>query len=177
MLILSVVLTNCSFPPGDFSNKGERTIVSCDRELLKYDGELLSVSSDTLYLMRDTRLTKLAFKDINKISIDRLSGNTMFWHGIIFQTFPAALLGIAAASSSIDEPFLVFAVTAIPGIITILISSATKEKDVEFTSPFNPETISQLRKYCRHYLELSDEQIKFMMYNQKVIRTNTGIQK
>lgn len=163
--VMIFALENCTIPANDFTAEGETVTITAKDEYEKFEGELISVSCNTLYCISDYNFKRIEFKDIRKISIERLNGNPMLTHGILFQIIPALLLGTAASMANIDNPEIVFLVAAIPGLITVLISTTTAEKNVEFFPPFVENKINELRKYCRYYQELSDEQIKVLNNN------------
>lgn len=165
LFVIVLLLEKCSFPPNDFTNEGEKVSV-IQKNQIQYDGELFSVSGNTLYFMYNTKLIGIEFKDIQKVSIDRLSGNTMRTHGILFQSVPAVLFSVAAAIAKV-EVLPVLLITSIPGLLTILISSLTDVPDIEFIPPFDANKINELRKYCRYYQTLSDDQINTLIQNQK----------
>jgi hypothetical protein len=164
LFVIVILFAKCSFPSNDFTNEGEKISV-IQKNQAQYDCELFSVSSNTLYCMLDT-LIEIKFKDIQKISIDRLSGNTMLTHGILFQIAPAILISVAAAIAK-AEVLPVLLITSIPGLLTILISTSTAVPDIEYVPPFDENKINELRKYCRYYQTLSDDQIKTLIQNQK----------
>jgi len=168
LFVIVLLFAKCSFPSNDFTNEGEKISV-IQQNQIQYEGELFSVSGNTLYCMWDTKLIEIEFKDIQKISIDRLSGNTMLTHGILFQSAPAILFSVAAAIAKV-EVLPVLLITSIPGLVTILISTLTDVPDIEFITPFDENKINELRKYCRYYQELSDDQIKTLIQNQKKIQ-------
>lgn len=162
--ILIFTLQSCSFPTNDYSMNGEEVTIKLKNGLEGY-GELYSVSTDKVYYLDGMILREINFYDIDSIILDRLSGNPMLNHSIIFQLLPAVLLAVAASIEGVN-PGRVLLIFSLPGLIT-LASSTDNTEDVEIKAPFDETKINNLRKYCRYFYSLSDKHIRKIMEGQK----------
>jgi len=155
MLILDSCTSEVKFlkPEGD-----DVSVARSDKR--KYNGELISVNENELYLKYDSKFYKTELASVSGIYVKNYSLRTKKIITLMPSIAISSILAFSPEFSDGDNlPIIIMAMSSLTTIAALFVG----DPDVNFPIPSHDKDLNKLKLYCRYPQGLTEEQKRLIL--------------